>query len=375
MWKIVSPVLRLLLFVSLSFDSAASMSLRTVAPRAAQPATSQTQSAWETYTFNGEEFSVALPEMPALDYSSRDVLGEVFGEKVRNYGAYGNGVVYLIRAFDKPRIGEDLDHFAKDYVRSLIYGGRSIEIKVQRELPLGKFSGRQYVIVRDSHPMSLPSSTIYVYLTKQHAYAVRAIGGDDNHPDVQRFLASFTLADTPTGRQIVDESKLPRPPVKRASAAATSSPNKKTLPSGDPKSKATAPKTGGGESGVDKDAGGNRVRSENAQKTATAPTTDAVEAKQIYGQREVTSKAALVWKPEPHYTEEARRNQVTGTVRLRLVLSPSGKITDIVALTLLPDGLTEKAALAASHIKFIPAEKDGRKVSQYVTIEYNFNIY
>src|ERR671939_458012 len=35
----------------------------------------------------------------------------------------------------------------------------------------------------------------------------------------------------------------------------------------------------------------------------------------------------------------------------------------------------EAAVAAARSIKFIPAQKDGRAVSQYVTIEYNFNIY
>ncbi|HEV7902477.1 MAG TPA: energy transducer TonB [Pyrinomonadaceae bacterium] len=90
---------------------------------------------------------------------------------------------------------------------------------------------------------------------------------------------------------------------------------------------------------------------------------------------EVTRKASITSKPEPLYTEEARKNQVTGTVRLRLVLSASGQVTGITPLTKLPDGLTEKAIEAARRIAFIPAEKDGRKVSQYVTIEYNFNIY
>jgi outer membrane biosynthesis protein TonB len=37
--------------------------------------------------------------------------------------------------------------------------------------------------------------------------------------------------------------------------------------------------------------------------------------------------------------------------------------------------LTEKAIEAAKRIQFIPAEKDGHKVSQYVVISYNFNIY
>jgi TonB family protein len=90
---------------------------------------------------------------------------------------------------------------------------------------------------------------------------------------------------------------------------------------------------------------------------------------------EVTRKAQITSKPEPLYTEEARRNQVTGTVRLRLVLSAAGQVTNITPLTKLPDGLTEKAIEAARKIGFTPAEKDGRKVSQYVTIEYNFNIY
>ncbi|HLL71987.1 MAG TPA: energy transducer TonB [Pyrinomonadaceae bacterium] len=94
-----------------------------------------------------------------------------------------------------------------------------------------------------------------------------------------------------------------------------------------------------------------------------------------FNPREVTRKANITSKPEPLYTEEARRNQVTGTVRLRLILSASGQVTGITPLTKLPDGLTEKAIEAARKISFTPAEKDGRKVSQYVTIEYNFNIY
>ncbi|MBA3323229.1 MAG: energy transducer TonB, partial [Pyrinomonadaceae bacterium] len=39
------------------------------------------------------------------------------------------------------------------------------------------------------------------------------------------------------------------------------------------------------------------------------------------------------------------------------------------------DGLTEKAIEAARRITFTPAEKDGRPVSQYITLVYNFNIY
>ena len=71
----------------------------------------------------------------------------------------------------------------------------------------------------------------------------------------------------------------------------------------------------------------------------------------------------------------ARKNNVTGVVRLRAILSASGAVTNITTVKSLPDGLTEKAIAAARQIKFRPAQKDGRTVSQYVVLEYNFNIY
>jgi TonB family protein len=94
-----------------------------------------------------------------------------------------------------------------------------------------------------------------------------------------------------------------------------------------------------------------------------------------FRQNEVTRKAIITFKPEPGFTEEARKNDVEGVVRLRAVLNVSGKVTNISIIKGLPDGLTEKAIAAARQIRFTPAERDGRKVSQYVVLEYNFNIY
>ena len=94
-----------------------------------------------------------------------------------------------------------------------------------------------------------------------------------------------------------------------------------------------------------------------------------------FKQTEVTRKALITFKPEPGFTEEARKNNVTGAVRLRAILHASGSVTNISVLKGLPDGLTEKAIAAAKQIRFNPAEKDGHTVSQYVVLEYNFNIY
>jgi TonB family protein len=91
--------------------------------------------------------------------------------------------------------------------------------------------------------------------------------------------------------------------------------------------------------------------------------------------REVSVRAVIISKPEPGFTEDARKENVTGTVRLRAVLSASGDVTNISVVKGLPGGLTEKAITAAKQIKFRPATKDGHTVSQYVTLEYSFNIY
>jgi TonB family protein len=106
-----------------------------------------------------------------------------------------------------------------------------------------------------------------------------------------------------------------------------------------------------------------------------APGESAVDYSKVFSQSEVTRKALITFKPEPGFTEEARKNNVTGVVRLRAVFSASGEVTSISVIKPLPDGLTEKAVAAAKQIHFTPAEKDGHVVSQYITLEYNFNIY
>lgn len=93
----------------------------------------------------------------------------------------------------------------------------------------------------------------------------------------------------------------------------------------------------------------------------------------IFKQSEVTRKARITFKPEPGFTEEARKNQLQGVVRLRAVLAASGEVTNISVVKGLPDGLTEKAIGAARQIRFTPAEKDGHQVSQQVVLEYNFD--
>lgn len=123
------------------------------------------------------------------------------------------------------------------------------------------------------------------------------------------------------------------------------------------------------------DRGAARLREELESLRLHAEVSGQGNAPLIYRHDMVTIKANILSKPEPLYTEEARQSQISGMVRLRMVLSFDGKVRHILVLKGLKGGLTEMAVNAARGIKFKPALKDGRPVSQFVTVEYNFNIY
>ena len=101
---------------------------------------------------------------------------------------------------------------------------------------------------------------------------------------------------------------------------------------------------------------------------------NSTESDRVYNPSEVT-RARVLFKPEPQYTEEARKNAITGVVILRVVFSRTGEVTNIRAMQSLQGGLTEKAIAAARQIRFAPATRNGQPVSMYMQLEYNFNLY
>jgi TonB family protein len=93
-----------------------------------------------------------------------------------------------------------------------------------------------------------------------------------------------------------------------------------------------------------------------------------------FKQNQVMTKAVITSRPKPDFTREALENDAYGVVRLRAVLSSKGEVTNVSVIKGLPDGLTKKAIAAAMQIRFTPARRYGHPVSQYVTLEYDFNI-
>ena len=102
---------------------------------------------------------------------------------------------------------------------------------------------------------------------------------------------------------------------------------------------------------------------------------EAEDYNRIFSSKEVTSKARVLEKKEPTYTESARKFSVTGTVVLRCVFFKDGEVTNIRVIRKLPHGLTQNAIAAARAIRFTPASKDGQPVSMWMQLEYNFNLY
>jgi TonB family protein len=100
-----------------------------------------------------------------------------------------------------------------------------------------------------------------------------------------------------------------------------------------------------------------------------------IKANNVLTPKEVTTKARIISKPSPQYTEEARHHQTTGTVVLIMIFSADGRVKAIIPIHSLPDGLTATAIEAARAIRFVPATVDGKPVSQFIRVEYNFNIY
>ncbi len=83
----------------------------------------------------------------------------------------------------------------------------------------------------------------------------------------------------------------------------------------------------------------------------------------------------ILSKPRPGYTDEARQQNVRGTVILRVTFQANGSIGSVSTMKGLPYGLTEKAIAAARQIRFTPQLQSGQPVTVNKVVHFNFTIY
>lgn len=86
------------------------------------------------------------------------------------------------------------------------------------------------------------------------------------------------------------------------------------------------------------------------------------------------SRPELIFKPEPEYSEEARKAKFQGTVLLSIVVMADGSTSNIRVIRPLGLGLDEKAIEAVKRWKFRPSTKDGNPVAVHANVEVNFRL-
>ncbi len=82
-----------------------------------------------------------------------------------------------------------------------------------------------------------------------------------------------------------------------------------------------------------------------------------------------------IYKPEPPYSEEARKAKYQGTVVLWIIVDAQGNVTDLRVVKPLGLGLDEKAVETVRTWKFKPAARNGVPVPVRVGVEVTFRLF
>ena len=309
---------------------------------------------WVAFAPEGEGFNARMPEQPvasaqsvhanglsasgtryaaAADERTTFVVWSMKGSDANGplgvgvpAGAFYTGVASYLDAVDELAwellITPEFERLAREKVSPRRMAEMGLGMSYGGELELSGMPARQFYVRLEKE-----SGLVYVSAEGPRVYVVAALGPGESNARLKQFLDSFALKSAAT-----------RPAVAGGGIG-------------------TGPGRGGGGGAA---AGGGDAPVDYSRPFKTA---------------EVTKKAIIIEKPEPGFTEQARKFSVTGTVRLRAILASTGEVTNVSVVKGLPHGLTRKSVAAAVQIRFVPAERDGQKVSQYVTLEYNFNIY
>ena len=86
------------------------------------------------------------------------------------------------------------------------------------------------------------------------------------------------------------------------------------------------------------------------------------------------SQPIPIYRPDPDYSEEARKAKYQGTVILAIVVDEKGNPRDVRVVKPLGLGLDQKAIEAVEKWRFRPGMKDGHPVKVMAQIEVNFRL-
>jgi TonB family protein len=106
----------------------------------------------------------------------------------------------------------------------------------------------------------------------------------------------------------------------------------------------------------------------NAMPVAEAPSRPKTE------DRSPITPVAVTSKPNPVYTDQARKQHVEGEVLLQVVFMASGQVQVLRVVRGLGYGLDESAVQAAQRVRFVPAQRNGQPVDSTATLHIVFQL-
>ncbi len=99
-----------------------------------------------------------------------------------------------------------------------------------------------------------------------------------------------------------------------------------------------------------------------------------VRAEEVHQMGDGVSQPSVIYKVDPQYTEDARRDKISGPVTLSLVVGADGLAHDISVIQPLDPGLDVNAAEALEQWRFAPGLFNGQAVAVRATIVVNFKL-
>jgi TonB family protein len=268
---------------------------------------------WLRFAPQGEEFSVSLPAQPSRHdvTTDSDSYRFVMGGERIRERRVYNLYQNGVTFFIECYMARNTQRALQDLIAS-----RNEEQTFERNVNLNGLNGYEYRFARGNRTDF--SRKAQYFAARNHVYVFQVAARDETNQGIQQFLSSIRLGQANT-------------------------------------------------------AASNNV-SENRASSRTGALGNSAQD-EIITSRQATNRYVLLWKPEPHYTEQARRNEILGTITLRAILSASGRVSNIQVVSGLPHGLTEQAIEAAQAITFLPSRINGRDVSTHVTLQYMFSMY
>jgi TonB family protein len=95
----------------------------------------------------------------------------------------------------------------------------------------------------------------------------------------------------------------------------------------------------------------------------------------IYRVCDGVQRPELNYRPEPEFSQFARRFRITGKPSLSCVVDQNGSIRDIEIVRPAGAGLDEQAAATLSVWRFTPAMREGKPVSVRIAVDFEFHLY